>query len=251
MAQHVMLNNVAHKDLRVITRHGAEFGDNVATAMILPTEYADVQREYPIFLRKDPNTGALMSVALLGLQKDENLFLDTGPGGKGWIADYVPAVLGRGPFFIGFQQRDVNGRIETNPVIHVDLEHPRISRTEGEPLFTPQGANTMFLDRMAALLNGISRGLEISKPMYDAFAAADLIEPVQLEIKVNAEEQYNLTGLHTVSREKLSNLDADTLFKLHRAGFLQGAFLVAASLGNVQRLIDLKNRRRRQTAMAS
>jgi hypothetical protein len=37
MAQFVMLNNVAHKDLRVITRYSAEFGDNVATAMIVPT----------------------------------------------------------------------------------------------------------------------------------------------------------------------------------------------------------------------
>ena len=57
--------------------------------------------------------------------------------------------------------------------------------------------------------------------------AADLIEPVKLEIKVNSEEQYNLIGLHTISREKLANLDAETLLKLHRAGFLQGAFLVA------------------------
>jgi type II secretory pathway component PulK len=74
---------------------------------------------------------------------------------------------------------------------------------------------------------------------------------VQLEIKVSSEEQYNLTGLHTIAREKLARLDADTLFKLHRAGYLQAAFLVISSLGNIQRLIDLKNRRRRQTATAS
>ena len=33
MTRHVMLNNVAHKDLRVITRYGAEFGDNVGTVI--------------------------------------------------------------------------------------------------------------------------------------------------------------------------------------------------------------------------
>jgi hypothetical protein len=252
MAQHVMLNNIAHKDLRVITRFAAEFGDNVATAMIVPTEFADVQREYPIFFRKDPANGTFMAIALLGLQKDENLFLDeSGKDERGWIADYVPGVLARGPFFIGHQQREVGGKIEINPVIHVDMEHPRVSRTEGEALFMPQGGNTRYLDRIAALLNGIGKGLDISKPMFDAFTAADLIEPVQLEIKVNSEEQYNLTGLHTISREKLANLDAETLFKLHRAGFLQGAFLVVSSTVNVQRLIDLKNRRRRQTPIAS
>lgn len=243
MAQYVMLNNVAHKDLRVITRYSAEFGDNVATAMIVPTEFVHAQREYPIFFRKDPASGEFMAVVLLGLQKDENLFLDE----KGWHADYVPGVIARGPFFIGFQ----NQNNQRTAVIHVDTEHPRLSKTEGEALFQPQGGNTRYLDRIADLLNGIGQGMEINKPMFEAFVAADLIEPVQLEIKVNSEEQYNLTGLHTISREKLTKLDADTLFRLHRAGYLQGAFLVASSLNNVQRLIDLKNERRRQTAMTS
>jgi hypothetical protein len=97
----------------------------------------------------------------------------------------------------------------------------------------------------------VNLGLEVSKPMFEAFIAADLIEPVQLEVKVNSEEQFNLTGMYTISREKLAALDADTLFKLHRAGYLQAAFLVISSMANVQRLIDLKNRRQHQAAMAS
>jgi hypothetical protein len=215
--------------------------------MVVPTEFAHLQREYPIFFRKDPNSGEFSSVVLLGFQKDENLFLDD----QGWHADYVPGVVARGPFFIGFQQRDVGGRLETSAIIHVDLEHPRISKADGEPLFTPEGGNSRHLDRVADMLNGISQGLEMTKPMFEALSAAELIEPVQLEIKVNSEEQYNLTGLHTIAREKLAKLDADTLFKLHRAGYLQAAFLVISSLGNVQRLIDLKIRRRRQAATAS
>ncbi len=77
-----MLNNVAHKDLRVITRPAAQFGDNVPTVLTFPTEYGDVQREYPIFFRKDATTGEFMSVALLGFEKNENLFLDE----QGWHA---------------------------------------------------------------------------------------------------------------------------------------------------------------------
>jgi hypothetical protein len=247
MPQYMLLNNVAHKNMRVITRYSAEFGDNVATAMIVPTEFAHAQREYPIFFRKDPASGEFMAVVLLGLQKDENLFLDE----KGWNADYVPGVIARGPFFIGFQRRDVGGKAENTAVIHVDLEHPRISTVEGEALFQPDGRNTRYLDQIADLLNGVNRGLEVTKPLFAALSAADLIEPVQLEIKVNSEEQYNLTGLHTISREKLAKLDADTLFRLHRAGYLQAAFLISASVNNVQRLVDLKNQRRRQAAMAS
>ena len=83
----VLLNNIDHHDLRVITRHGAEFGDAVNQVMVFPTEFEAVQREYPIVFRRDAE-GALRPVALLGLTREENLFLD---GAGGWRAGYVPA----------------------------------------------------------------------------------------------------------------------------------------------------------------
>jgi hypothetical protein len=247
MPRHEMLNNVAHKNLRVITRHGAEFGDNVGTVMTFPTEYGDIQREYPIFFRKDAQTGEYLSIALLGFTKDENLFLE----GDRWDAGYVPGILARGPFLIGFQEHNEGGEVRREPVIHLDMENPRVSQSEGERVFLDLGGNSPYLERVAAILKGISQGLEFSKAMFAAFAAADLIEPMKLEIKF-AEEQYNLVGLHTINREKLANLDAETLHKLHRAGFLHGAYLVVNSLGNVQRLVERKQRRRlAQASMAS
>lgn len=245
MAKHVMLNNVAHHDLRVITRHDAALGDNVGTVLTFPTEYGDVQREYPIFFRKDSQTGEFQSIALLGFQQDENLFLqDDGT----WQATYIPGIVARGPFLIGFQNQDVAGELRREPVIHVDLDDPRVSRTEGEPVFLPQGGNTRYLERIGTVLQGIHQGLAIGKAMFEAFTAYHLIEPVNVEIKFSAEEQFNLRGLYTVGEEKLRALDGDALFKLNSTGFLQGAFLVIASLNNVKKLIDMKHRRRRKLA---
>jgi hypothetical protein len=235
-----MLNNIAHKDLRVITRAAAEFGDNVPTVLTFPTEYGDVQREYPIFFRRDVATGELMSVALLGFEKNENLFLDE----HGWNASYIPGIVARGPFLIGFQEQAA-GR---EPVIHVNLDDPRISTTEGESIFLPQGGNSRYLERVAAILNGIHRGMEISNAMFAAFTSMHLIEPVKVEIQFSEEEQFDLRGFYTISEEKLAALNGDSLEKLNKAGFLQGAFLVIASLNNVKKLIDMKHRRRRQQA---
>jgi hypothetical protein len=246
MTRHVLLNNIAHKDLRVITRLSAELGDNVGTVMVVPTEYSDLMREYPIFFRKDPASGEYTSIVLLGFSREENLFLDE----NGWNADYVPGIVARGPFLIGVQDQQGNG--QRTAVIHVDMDHPRLSETEGEPVFLPQGGNSRYIENIANILNGISEGLAVSKAMFAAFTEADLIEPVKVEIKISETERYDLLGLHTISIEKLRKLDGVALEKLNRPGFLQGAYLVASSLSNVRRLIDMKRRgQQRQTLKAS
>ena len=240
MPRHTLLNNIDHKDLRVILRFGAEFGDNVATVLTFPTEYSDIQREYPIFFRRDSSTGEYQSIALLGFEKGENLFIDSGR----WDAHYVPGIIARGPFLIGFQERLGDGEMRKEAVVHVDLDNPRISFTEGRPVFLPEGGNTPYLNHIAAVLRGIHEGMEVSKAMFAAFTALDLIEPIKLEVKISDEETFNLAGLNTISQEKLRSLDSESLFRLHRSGFLQGAYLALASVSNVNKLMTMKQRRR-------
>jgi hypothetical protein len=246
MPRYVMLNNVAHKDLRVITRYGAEFGDNIGTVLTFPTEFAEIQKEYPIFFRQDRESGEYHAVALLGFEKNDNLFLEN----KRWNASYLPAVIARGPFLIGFQEQQIDGEMRKEPVIHVDLDHPRISQVDGEPVFSPHGGNSPYLDHIAAVLRDIRDGLDVAKAMFAAFTAMNLIEPVKVEVKLNEQEAYGVTGLHTISPEKLRALDASSLYELNQAGFLQLAYLVVASHGNVRKLMAMKQRRRHaQTAV--
>lgn len=240
MTNKVLLNNVDHADLRVIVHHAPEFGDSVNQVLVFPTEFDDIQREYPIFFRRDPS-GALQSIALLGLDRDENLFLDE----HGWQGRYVPAVLQRGPFLIGLQEREADGEARREPMVHIDLDHPRVSKDEGLPLFLPHGGNAPYLDHVAGVLRAIYTGIEATAPMFAAFEAAGLIEPVSLEIEVDETRKYVLPDLFTIGRAPLAALDGARLEQLNRAGFLGVAFLVASSMGNVRRLIELKNTRQR------
>jgi hypothetical protein len=241
MTRYVMLNNVAHQDLKIITRYAAEFGDNVGTVLTFPTEYADVQREYPIFFRKDRETGDYQSIALLGFEKNENLFLDD----TGWQAAYVPGMIAKGPFLIGFQERQIDGELRRQPVIHIDLDHPKVGTREGESVFQPHGGNSPYLENIATVLRGISDGVEASKAMFAAFTALDLIQPVNVEIKLDQEHGINVTGLYSIDRARLAALDGERLFRLNQAGYLEGAFLVLASMNNVRKLMALKQRRKR------
>jgi hypothetical protein len=237
MTNNVLLNNVDHQDLRIDTRHGAAYGDSVNQVLIFPTEYEDVQREYPIFFRKD-ESGEYQSIALLGLDKDENLFLGDG----GWQARYVPAMQRRGPFSIALREGEGDG--PPQPMIHVDLDHPRVGAGEGETLFLPHGGNAPYLEHVAGMLRLIYTGLEVSKPMFAAFAELDLIRPVAVEVQLSDEEKYVLPDFHAIDEARLAALDGADLERLHKKGFLRAAFLAATSLGNVSRLIALKNSRR-------
>ena len=66
-------------------------------------------------------------------------------------------MVARGPFLIGVQGQG-GRRKRYDPLIHVDLDHPRVSFTEGESVFLPQGGNSRLLDHVAAILRGIHEG---------------------------------------------------------------------------------------------
>jgi SapC len=238
MTNHVQLDNITHKNLRVRQQHGASFGDNVGSVPTFPTEFADIQREYPIFFRRD-NNGEFYAVALLGFAKDENLYLE----GDRWDAYYVPGIVARGPFLIGFQEREQAGEVLRDPVIHVDMDNPRVNETEGEPAFLELGGQSPYLQRVSRVLSGLNDGHVISKHMFDAYKAMELIAPVELEVKITGSEPVNLRGFFTIDREKLAALDSAKLFELHRSGFLHGAYLVLASHANLNKLIDKKVKR--------
>jgi len=234
-----MLNNVAHKDLRVALRFGKSFGDAAGMLPAYPTEYAELVREYPIFFRKDNESGEYQSVVLLGFGGDENLYLQDDQ----WKANYLPAHVARGPFLIGFQEQNVDGELRRETVINVDMDHPRISFDEGESVFLSQGGNSPYLEHITTVLRGIRDGLDGGKAMYEAFDSMGLIQPIKLDIKFDEQHNANVTGLLSIDREKLAALDAESLHSLHRSGYLEGAYLVLASMHNLRRLMGEKQRR--------
>jgi len=242
MARYELLNNVAHKDLRVATGFGRQFGDEVGMVPAFPSEYAELQREYPIFFRKDQQTGQWQSVALLGFEQRENLFLQD----DRWNAAYLPGAVAKGPFLIGFQEQRIEGELRQEPVMHVDLDHPRVNAAEGEPVFLPQGGNSPYLEHIASVLRGIRDGTEFGAAMFSAFDSMGLIQPVHLDVQLDERHRVNVNGLYGIDREKLTTLDAESLLRLNQAGFLEGAYLVLASLHNMRRLMAEKQRRLRE-----
>lgn len=233
MTNIVLLNNIDHADLRVTGHYSADYGDAVNQTRVFAPEFEALQREYPILFRRD-GSGAYYCVVLLGLDRDENLFLH----GDRWQARYVPAAHRRGPFSIGIGAGEPEAARQ--PKINVDLDHPRLRSDAGEPVFLRHGGASPRLDEASAALAVVYDGLESEASMFAAFEAARLIDPVTIDITVGEGVRYDLDGVHAVSRDALARLDAEALAALHRAGWLISAVHAASSLSNIDHLIALK-----------
>jgi hypothetical protein len=127
-------------------------------------------------------------------------------------------------------------------MIHVDLDSPRLSTTEGEPLFLSYGGSSEYLERISRVLRSIHDGLETSKTFIEALLHLELLESFVLDIELNDGSQNRLAGFYTINEERLAALTGEQLARLHEAGYLQAIYMAVASLSQFRGLIDRKNR---------
>ena len=202
--------------------------------MTFPFEFRNVQACYPILFRKS-GEGEFTPVALFGFEKDENLFLNE----SGWDANYIPVMIKKEPFLIGTQGGGKDA--EEARVLSLDLDSPRVNKTEGEALFGALGEMTQYLETQAALLEVIYKGHQQNQLFVKALLDQDLLESVTMDITLKDGSRNSLLGFYTINEEKIPDLSAETLHLWNRNDMLMPLFMVLASMSNIQQLIHLKN----------
>ena len=239
MVEFVLLNEQDHQDVRIITERSARYGDDVMMALTFPFEFRNVQAHYPILFQQRDGQGTLYPVALFGFEERENLFL----GETGWCAPYIPAMVRRAPFLIGFKKSSTSPDGGPTRMLSLDMAHPRVNKEVGEPLFQPFGGRTPFLEKAADLLETIYAGTEHSAAFVAALQEHDLVESVTIEIVLNDGSRNELIGFSTIAEEKVQALRGNVLEEFNDKGYLMPLFMAMASLANVQALVELKNER--------
>jgi hypothetical protein len=231
MSRHVLLNNVEHKDLRIVTERSAAYGDDVMAALTFPAEFRNLQAHYPIVFQRSAD-GRFQPLALFGLREGQNLFLRDGGG---WDASYVPMAVERAPFAVGFDRGE--------PLVHVDMASPRVGTVHGEPVFLPFGGVSGYLERINSLLLALHEGLQATPAFVAALVERRLLEPFALDIEQPDGTLQRWSGFHTIHEERLQQLDGDALAQLHRAGHLMPIYMALASMGRLRELVDRAQRR--------
>src|ERR1044072_2135351 len=136
MANHAPLNNVDHKNLRVVTTRGAAYGDAVMSALTFPAEFRDLQACYPIVFAQDGN-GGYDALALLGFEQGGNPVL--GPNGVERPSAPPP----------------IQRRVRTGGI-------------DAEALFLTYGGTSESLERISSVLRTIHEGLAASRAFTGA-----------------------------------------------------------------------------------
>ncbi|MDA3914325.1 SapC family protein [Oleiagrimonas sp.] len=225
MTRHAILNKDQHRDLRVNMSHGAEYGDDIMSALTFPEEFHNVQTYYPIVFQKDEQDN-FQPVALFGLRQGENLFLE----GSHWDAHYIPLSVQREPFLIG---RSANG-----DHVHIDLDHPRVGDESGQALFHDHGGPTELLQHISDVLGMLNAGVKNTQAYIEALLKHDLLESFVLDVKFDEDNENRLVGYYTINHDRLRKLDGKALEELSRADHLEPTFLAAASLTHMRDLIE-------------
>lgn len=223
-----------HQSTRVAMDFGPAFGDAVNQTRVFASELPHVQRDYPIFFRQDEN-GSLITVALLGLARDENLFLDL------WRDErvYIPALHRRGPFSIGVRAGSADADTSEH-IIQIDTADARVGTSKGHTLFLDHGGHSPFLQSMMDCLRTIGDGLTLDAVFHKALIDHDLLESVTVDLQVSETENISIPEVLAINQEKFFALAPDALKQLQAQGVLGLIYATLFSLSNTSRLLALK-----------
>lgn len=239
MADIQALSSEAHRDLRVVIKRGAEYGENTHLVPVLADELRSLVLEYPVILIKDKESGRFSMCAMLGFEQDENLFLE----GEEWDAIYVPVHIRRQPFSLTYTAEKDGKPDPDSLVIAIDMDSKRVNEQEGERLFDEDGNNTDLLKNVNDVLAGVGTAGASTDAFISALVEHDLIQPANLDVQFAGGEKKRFEGIYTVQDEKLNKIEGEVLADLYKKGYLQAAWLMLTSIANVRKLLHLKAQR--------
>lgn len=239
MSNFVILDKNKHKNTRILTGRGAEFGENIHLVPVVCEELNKLVLEYPVCLIKNNDTGQFGLQALLGFEVGENLFLH----GNEWSANYIPLHIKRQPFMVGVNAEENKQPTPDNTVITINTASARVQETSGELIFDESGNITPFMQEMNNCLSTLVNGIINTEAFIKTLSEHNLIESIQLTVNFMDSEERRFDGIYTLNEEKLKQLSPDVLETLNSKGYLQACYLLLASIGQTQKLISLKRQR--------
>lgn len=197
--------------------------EHFKTARAIPltmVEFGSAQRHYPIIFS---NLDAPMPLAIVGLTEELNLFIDE--SGEWDQMCYLPSYLRCHPFAFAAEQ---DGRM----AVVVDRAAPSVTEDPEYPFFVDEkiSEHTEALMKFCAQYEAERKR---TKEFCQRLVELKLLAQQRATHKPEGStESLPLADYVSVDANKLDRLDSDTVFELHKAGYLSAMYLQLYSLDN-------------------
>jgi hypothetical protein len=192
-------------------------------------EFTIAARDYPIVFASLDAGKTFAPVALLGLERGSNLFVDA--SGQ-WARDaYVPAYVRRYPFCIS--KLYVDGEPRGERVVCIARAW---LDADGIALFDAQGRPTREWLATERLLAEYEADLDRTALMCAALARLELLEPFSVQRLGGEQPEVRLSGMYRVSEARLKDLDGASHKLLAQQGLTGAVHAHLHSLENFSRL---------------
>jgi hypothetical protein len=199
-------------------------------------EFGEAARDYPIvFVRAgngDDGKPEIAPLAILGLQQEQNLFVDN----NSWRALYYPAVVRMYPFAIGRLDQE-------RFAICFDAACPAWSGSEGDAMFNANGEPSPFLAELLKQLEGLEAEIQRTQTLCRVLRDMDLLQEMRYDATLPDGSKLAVDGFLTVSDTRLNALPDAKVVELQRSGVLAMVHAHYVSLGNMPKLLDWHSRR--------
>jgi hypothetical protein len=223
----VPVNRSTHRTTSVRQTTSFAFAREVNSVPIVDAEFARACVEMPIVFART-ETG-LVSLALLGTQRDRNAFVDDA---NLWTGRYVPAFFRRYPFIFAVQPDS------DQMTLCIDEAYEGLNTEDrGERMFDSEGKETSYLRNVLRFVEEYQATFTRTQAFCDRLDAAGLLEEARIDYTLADGKTGRVSGFLRVSAEKFRALGDEDVVRMFRSGDLDMIQLHLLSMQQVERLV--------------
>jgi hypothetical protein len=232
MANFVPVKKEQHQKLKIANTRNIS---HIAGQHIIPVaavEYAQASASFPLVLVKNPDSERFRSVAMLGLEAGENLFLKDDK----WTALSMPQSISMVPFSLGLDPEK-----ENTLTACIDLDSEFVGEDKDLALFEDDGKESEVLANVQKALGRLFDNEKMTENFINELQDNDLLQEIELNIALATGEKKKLVGMSTINEEKVKNLSDDKVLDFHKRGLFVPIYSMLGSLAQINNLVKLRN----------
>lgn len=204
----VALNREQHKDMKVSAPKNYAFTRETNSVVLTGIEFAKACRQFPIVFTR--NGEQVVPVAVLGMQDNENLFVNQDDQ---WTGSYIPAYIRRYPFVLA-------NRGEDQDQFLICVENAALGKRSGERLFDKDGNQTEYLQNATRFMQEYHQGFLRTIAFGKKLDELGLFQEMNARVTRDDDSSVVLGEFLSVSEDALMKLTSSAADELFRMGYL-------------------------------